>query len=126
MFYVKHKDVVTLFNATCQTAVLVARMKEQFDVRGTVDLLQQNADYKVAAPLFLYEKPETIYADSFLTPRGTYFLLSVSDPDEDGVRESTTQAAKNEETEKAIAFLSARFVEDKKKMQTGKKAPPKK
>lgn len=119
MFYVHYgEDQVSLFNSKCQTVILMNYVKKTLNVKPplqNMDLIPLAAEYKSAInPVGIAEKQENSYANTYLTTRGHYVLVT-SVEDEDGVKEYTVHWKKQDESDKLIAALDARTAEEKKK-----------
>lgn len=128
MFYVRHHDdQVAVFNSRCQTVVLLNHMRRALNVPGPIDLLQQAAEYKNAAPVGLQDKGDTTYANTVLAPRASYVLLQTQE-DEDGLREHTVvwRSPKSDEADRIAAVLEARLADERKKVGSGAKGKSKK
>ena len=79
-----HNNKITLMNANCQKAVLVAHIQYTLKLTPTtiIDLLPYPSEAKPTAPVGVPDKADDVYADTFLTPKGNYILLQVRDAGE--------------------------------------------
>jgi hypothetical protein len=143
-----HDDQVALFNSKCQSVVLANHIKKVLlapsapaaagagavissaagavvpsaaaagGSTSSVDLVLYSADFKAAQPIGLFDKPDGVYANTYLQPRATYVLLSATDPDDDGVREYSAvwKSSKGDESDKLTAALDARTADERKKV----------
>lgn len=116
MFYVHHNDDQTsVFNAKCQSVVLMNHIRKTLGVAGVIDLLPQAAEYKTAAPLGACEKPEGTYGNTFLQPRAHYVLLQATE-DEEGVKEyAVLWKSKTDEADRIASALDMRTQDERKK-----------
>ena len=76
-----HNNKVSLMNANCQKAVLVAHIQYTLKLSPTavIDLLPYPTEAKPTAPVGMPEKAEDVYADTFLVPKGAYILLQLKE-----------------------------------------------
>eukprot|EP00758_Cryptobia_borreli_P004095 Tbor_TRINITY_DN4181_c0_g2::TRINITY_DN4181_c0_g2_i1::g.26537::m.26537 len=82
MFYIHHHDdQVSLFNANCRKAVLVAHilLTLKLHPKAVIDLLPYPLDSKVTTPVGIQEKADDVYCDTFLTLRGKYILIQTKE-----------------------------------------------
>lgn len=79
-----HNNKITLMNANCQKAVLVAHIQYTLKLTPTtiIDLLPYPTEVKPTAPVGVPDRADDVYADTFLTPKGNYILLQVRDAGE--------------------------------------------
>mgnify|MGYP001566161717 CR=1 FL=1 len=153
MFFVRHHDdQVALFNAKCHTVVLSQFIKKTLvpamggagvgapvaavalaavapaspvHAHRHIDLVPIGTDLKNVAPLGLPDKGDTIYANTFVQHRGSYALVTATDPDEDGIRDYALVWKKpGDESDKLAAALEARTLEERRKVGGKGGKPP--